>query len=391
MKYDFDKIYDRRNTDSLKYDFASERGLSPDVLPLWVADMDFRIPEEVISAIKKRADHGIFGYTEPKEDYYKTVCGWFEKRHGWSPDPHKFVITCSVVFSLCALLRAFTDRGDSVIICQPVYYPFEESIVKNGRKLVVSELKNDGGYYTVDFEDFEKKIVENKVKVFILCNPHNPVGRVWTRDELLKMGDICLKHGVFVISDEIHSDFVFGANRHTVFASLKEEFANNCAVCSAPTKTFNIAGLHAAHTYISCDERREKFLKELDGQGYSQPNIMGTVACKACYDYGESWLESLKVYLAENIAFVREYIAANLPQITLREPEGTYLVWLDCRRLGLDDKQLTGLVQSEAKLWLDDGYIFGKGGSGFQRINTACPRSVLKTALKRLKNAVERM
>lgn len=388
MKYDFDKVYDRRNTNSLKFDFAAERGRPADILPLWVADMDFRVPEEVITALKDKAEHGIFGYSEPKEDYFKTLCNWFKKRHGWEADPEKFVLTCGVVFSICSLLRVATNRGDAVIICQPVYYPFSESILSNGRKLVVSELKNDNGYYSVDYEDFEKKIVENDVKAFILCNPHNPVGRVWTKDELEKIGEICLKHGVFVISDEIHSDFVYGENKHIVFSTVKKEFEKHCAVLTAPTKTFNIAGLHIANTYIPDDILRGEFIKELDSQGYSQPNIMGLVGCQAAYEYGEQWLEELKVYLAENIAFVKEYVGVNMPQIGFCQPEGTYLVWLDCRKMGLSDRQLEELVKNKAKLWLDDGYIFGAGGSGFERINIACPRSTLKTALERLKEVL---
>ena len=217
MKYDFDKIYDRKNTNSLKYDFAAERGKPRDLLPMWVADMDFRAPDEVITTLKDKAEHGIFGYSEPKSDYFETLHNWFLSRHGWETQPEKFVVTCGVVFSICALIRALTSVGDSVIICQPVYYPFAESVTDNGRKLVISELKNEDGYYTVDYDDFEKKIIENSVKLFIFCNPHNPVGRVWTREELERMGDICLKHGVFVISDEIHSDFVYGDNKHIVF------------------------------------------------------------------------------------------------------------------------------------------------------------------------------
>ena len=389
MKYNFDKIYDRRNTESLKYDFAVERGRPADILPLWVADMDFRAPDEVITALKERVEHGIFGYSEPKPDYYETLCKWFYRRHSWNPDPKKFVLTCGVVFAINTLIRALTNEGDAVIICQPVYYPFSESVETNGRKLVVSELINDGGYYTFNYDDFEKKIVENGVKLFILCNPHNPVGRVWTRQELEKIGGICLKHGVFVISDEIHSDFVYGEHKHTVFSDVNPSFENNCAICTAPTKTFNLAGLHIANTYICCDEVRKKFIAELDKQGYSQPNIMGFVACKAAYEHGESWLEQLKVYLAENIEFVREYIAVNLPRVGFTEPEGTYLVWLDFSALGLDDKQLERLIVDKAGLWLDDGYIFGAGGSGFERINIACPRSILKTALERIKTAVE--
>ncbi|MDE5722060.1 MAG: pyridoxal phosphate-dependent aminotransferase [Clostridia bacterium] len=388
MKYDFNKVYDRKNTNSLKYDFAAERGKPEDILPLWVADMDFKAPDEVITALNKKAEHGIFGYSEPDENYYSALHGWFLSRHGWNTQPHKFVITCGVVFSICSLIRILTKKDDAVIICQPVYYPFAQSVTDNGRKLVVSELKNDGGYYTIDFEDFERKIIENDVKAFILCNPHNPVGRVWTREELLRLGDICLKHGVFVISDEIHSDFVYGNYNHTVFSTVKKEFEKISAICTAPTKTFNLAGLHVANTYISDDEIHNKFVRELGGQGYSQPNIMGLVACQAAYAHGAKWLDGLKVYLQENIDFIRNYISENIPRLSFAPPQGTYLAWIDCRKLNLSDSELENFITDEAGLWLDDGYIFGKGGSGFERINFACPRSTLKAALERLKTAM---
>ncbi|MDE7182549.1 MAG: pyridoxal phosphate-dependent aminotransferase [Clostridia bacterium] len=389
MKYDFDKIYDRKSTNSLKYDFAAERGKPKDILPLWVADMDFQAPEEVIAEIKQKAEHGIFGYSEPDENYFNALHSWFLNRHGWNTQPHNFVLTCGVVFSICALLRTLTKEGDAVIICQPVYYPFAQSVTDNGRKLVVSELKNDNGYYTVDFENFEKKIIENGVKVFILCNPHNPVGRVWTRDELARMGDICLKHGVFVISDEIHSDFVYGENKHTVFSTVKKEFEKISAICTAPTKTFNIAALHIANTYIYDGEVRKRFIAELDRQGYSQPNIMGLIACQAAYTHGAQWLDSLKNYLDGNIKFIKDYIEDNIPCLSFLPPQGTYLAWIDCRKLNLSDSGLEKLIVEKAGLWLDDGYIFGKGGSGFERINFACPKSTLKTALEKLKKAIE--
>lgn len=389
MKYDFDKVYDRKNTNSLKYDFAAERGKACDVLPLWVADMDFRAPEEVLLALGNKVEHGIFGYSEPKSDYFAALKNWFLSRHGWETDANKFVLTCGVVFSICTLIRALTNIGDAIIICQPVYYPFAQSITLNGRKLVVSELKNDNGFYTVDYDSFERKIAENNVKAFILCNPHNPVGRVWTKDELERLGDICLKHGVFVISDEIHSDFTYGENKHIVFSTVKKEFEKISAICTAPTKTFNLAGLHIANTYIRNDLVRRKFSEELDRQGYSQPNIMGLTACQAAYTFGGEWLGRLKEYLKENLRLVRETVRG-INGVELVEPQGTYLVWLDCRSLGLSDTALSQLFENKAKLWVDEGYIFGSGGSGYIRLNIACPRSVLKTALERISNAVDK-
>lgn len=389
MKYDFDRLIDRKNTCCLKYDFAVEKGKPSDVLPLWVADMDLSTPPEVIEAIKERAEHGIFGYSMPKSEYFNAVADWFKVRHGWNADPEKFICTPGVVFAICTLIRAVTEVGDAVIICQPVYYPFATSVENNRRKLVVSELLYKDGKYSVDFADFEKKIVENKVKAFILCSPHNPVGRVWTREELEKMGDICLKHGVFVISDEIHADFTQEGHRHLVFPTVKKEFEKTCAVCTSPSKSFNLAGLQISNIYIPDLAVRKKFEDELDMVGYWEPTVFGMTACVAAYTKGGKWLDALKEYLNENLAFVRNYLKDNLPKVKLVEPEGTYLIWLDCRALGLSDGQLQERVEQRGKLWLDDGYIFGMGGSGFERINIACPLATLKAALERLKEALE--
>ena len=388
MKYDFDRVTDRKNTSCLKYDFAVERGRPADVLPLWVADMDISTAPEIIDAMKNRAEHGIFGYSMPKNDYFEVVSDWFKTRHGWCADPGKFICTPGVVFAICTLIRTVTEPGDGVIISQPVYYPFATSVTNNKRKLVVSELKYNDGRYTIDFEDFENKIIENGVKAFILCSPHNPVGRVWERDELERLGDICLKHGVFVISDEIHADFTFEGHKHLVFPTVKKEFEKTCAVCTSPSKSFNLAGLQISNIYIPDSAVRKKFEDELDMIGYWEPSVMGMTACVAAYTKGGRWLDGLKEYLAGNLAFVKAYMASNLPEIKLIEPEGTYLIWLDCRALGLSDERLQALVEKRAKLWLDDGYIFGDGGSGFERINIACPRATLKIALDRLKEAV---
>lgn len=387
MKYNFDEVIERKNTNCLKYDFAVQRGRPADVLPLWVADMDFRTAPEIINVLKERAEHGIFGYTKPDKSYFNTVTGWFKNRHGWSPRPDAFVVTCGVVFALCALVRTVTEVGDAVMVCQPVYYPFMDAIEDNGRKLVISELKYEDGRYTVDYEDFERKIVENKAKAFILCSPHNPVGRVWTREELERMGDICLKHGVFVLSDEIHADFTFGCHKHTVFASVKKEYEDICAVCTAPTKTFNLAGLQISNIYIPNDKIREAYIKELGRVGYCECGSMGLTACVAAYEHGADWLDELKEYLTKNLNLVHK-ILKEVPQIKLVEPEGTYLVWLDCRSLNLSDEELQNLMERKAGLWLDDGYIFGKSGSGFERINIACPRSLLKTALEKFVGAL---
>ncbi len=387
INMDFDRIYERKNTDSVKYNFACGNGVPQDALPMWVADMDFKSPDCVAQAIKARAEHGIFGYSAPSKDYFVCVADWFAKRHSWAANPDKFLITAGVVSAISAIVCAMTKEGDTVIICQPVYYPFAETVRSNSRILVVSELINDGGYYTIDFEDFERKIIQHGVKLFILCNPHNPVGRVWTKEELDRLGSICLRHGVFVISDEIHLDFTFGC-RHTAFAAVRKEFEDICAVCTAPTKTFNLAGLHISNIYIADDSVRGLVSAELAKRGCGNPNIMGIVACRAAYERGGEWLDELLAYLKGNIEFAKRYVDENLPEISLLEPQGTYLLWLDMRKLGFDDASLSSFMLNEAKLWLDDGYIFGDGGSGFERMNIACPRTTLKSALERLKSAV---
>ena len=388
MKYDFDKLINRKNTNSLKYDFAIERKRPEDAIPLWVADMDFATLDEVKNALIEKANYGVFGYSEPKERYFKAINNWFKVNHNWDIDTSKVVLACGVVLAIAATIRALTKENDAVLICQPVYYPFEETIKVNNRKLVVSELKNINNHYEVDFNDFEKKIVENDVKLFILCNPHNPVGRVWTREELERIGDICLKHNVFVISDEIHADFTYEGHKHIVFATVKKEFENNCIVCTAPTKTFNLAGLHISNIYIPNDDVRRNYKLEMAKIGYSQSNVMGIIACQAAYESGALWLKELKEYLKSNLDFVRDYINNNLKDISLIEPEGTYLLWLDCRKLNLSNRELHDLINNKAKVWVDDGYVFGEGGSGFIRINIACPKQTLYKALENIRKVL---
>ena len=389
MAYNFDEIIERKDTDSLKYDFAARRGKPEGLLSLWVADMDFRAPQCVIDALTEKSAHGIFGYSESREDYVEVLQSWFSRRFNWQIQPEWLVKTPGVVFAICAVIRALTQKDDAVLIQQPVYYPFTESINVNHRTLAVNELNFDGSGYTIDYEDFEQKIVQHNVKLFILCNPHNPVGRVWTREELVRMGDICVKHGVTVISDEIHADFVYPGHNHTVFASLKPEFEDITITCTAPTKTFNLAGLQISNIFVSNRTMRSRIRQEINRYGYSQLNVMGLVACKAAYTEGEDWLEALKGYLAENLKLLRSFLEANIPQIKLVEPQGTYLVWLDCTSLGLSDKALDELIIHRAKLWLDAGTMFGQGGSGFQRINIACPRSLLQQALEQLARGLQ--
>ena len=286
-------------------------------------------------------------------------------------------------------IRAFTEEGDAVLLQQPVYYPFSETILDNHRKLVNNPLKLENGHYEIDFNDFERKIAENHVKLFLLCSPHNPVGRVWKEWELRKLGEICLRYGVLVVSDEIHADFTYGNNKHLVFASLSPEIADITITCTAPSKTFNLAGLQTSNIFISNRERKHKFKAQIAAAGYSQLNTMGLAACQAAYEGGEEWLEQLKVYLKGNLDFTREFLKARLPEIKLIEPEGTYLIWLDFRTLGLTEEELEDLIVNRARLWLDSGAIFGKDGEGFERINIACPRATLERALTQLELAIK--
>ena len=387
---DFDRIIDRRNTDCLKYDFAERRGKPEDVLPLWVADMDFPTSGYVLDALQERVAHGIFGYTEIGDRYFEAVAGWMERKHGWQVKQDWLVKTPGVVFGLAMAVKAFTEKGDSVLIQQPVYYPFKEVIEDNDRQVVSSDLVlGSDNRYHIDFADFERKIIENQVRLFILCSPHNPVGRVWKRDELLKIGELCLKHGVLVVSDEIHQDFVYGENKHLVFADLAPEFEKISITCTSPAKTFNLAGLQVSNLFIPDPALREAFRKQIAASGYSQLNTLGLTAGEAAYRFGEEWHNGVIDYLEQNIIYLKSYLNQELPEIRMIEPEGTYLVWLDFRGLGLTVPELEHLIIHKAKLWLDSGAIFGAAGEGFQRINIACPRATLKQALEQLKQAVK--
>ena len=387
MPVNFDKYVERRGTDCVKYDFAVERGKPADVLPLWIADMDFRIPEQVTQALIKRCEHGIFGYSDTKEDYFLALENWFKTNHNWQVEPQWLVKTPGVVFAFFMAIRAFTNEGDSVIIQQPVYHPFEAGIKANNRNMVISRLLYKDGRYQMDYEDFEDKVIKNKVKLFIACNPHNPVGRVWTKEELEKIGDICIKHNVLIVSDEIHQDFIYKGHKHIVFASIKPEFSQNTITCTAPSKTFNIAGLQASNIFIANKDIRRKFKTEIIKTGYGEINPLGAIACKTAYNEGRDWLDQLLVYLNGNFDFLRSFLKEKMPQVKLVEPDGTYVAWLDFSGLGLSADQLDDIITNKAKLWLDPGRKFGEGGDQFQRINMACPRSTLKEALEKLANA----
>lgn len=381
---DFDTIIDRKNTDCLKYDFAKRRGMPEDVLPLWVADMDFKTSSYVEDALVERARHGIFGYSESQTPYFEIVRDWMKRHHDWEVKEPWLIKTPGVVFALAMAVKAYTEPGDGVLIQSPVYYPFSEVIEDNGRRIVSNTLVlGEDHKYHIDFEDFERQIKENRIKLFFLCNPHNPVGRVWTTEELTRLGDICLKYRVTVVSDEIHSDFIF-RGKHQVFADLKKEYADITVTCTAPSKTFNLAGLLLSNIFISNRELRHKFRQQVNAAGISQLSPFGLVACETAYTQGEEWYQAMLAYVAENIAFTKEYVEKHLPGVEMVEHEGTYLVWLDFRKTGLSVEELENLIVNRAKLWLDSGKIFGKSGEGFQRINVACPRQILEEALHRI-------
>lgn len=387
MQYDFDTPIDRTHTWSIKHDFKKENGKADDILPLWVADMDFRSPDSVVEALKKAVDHGIFGYSRADESYFDAVAAWYQKRHHLTLQPEWMTCTPGIVFALSIAVRAFTQEGDAVLIQPPAYHPFSRAILRNKRTLVENPLVLKDGHYEMDLEELEQKVLDEHVKLMILCNPHNPVGRVWTREELTALADICLRHHVYVISDEIHGDFVWQGHEQTPYASISEEACLHSMMCTAPSKTFNLAGMATSNLFIPDPEMRRKFRSELLDVGQENMNRLGLFACRAAYEGGGEWLDQLIGYLAGNLALVRDFCKNRVPQIQLVEPEGTYLAWLDCRELGMTDDELMAFFSDEAKVWLDPGTHSGEQGSGFMRFNLGSSRSVIAQALDQIEAA----
>lgn len=352
---------------------------------MWVADMDFQSPPAVIEALKSRVEHGIFGYSYPSDSYYEAIISWIRRRHNWEIQRDWIMFSPGVVPGIHMLIRSLTRPGDKVIVQTPVYYPFFGAIENNGCHILSNSLKCKDGRYTMDFEDLERKAKDPRARVLVLCSPHNPVGRVWTKEELTRLGRICAENDVTVISDEIHCDLVYRGHSHTCFASLDKAFLENSITCHAPSKTFNLAGLETSVIVIpNPDLRRELANIVLP----PRPNVFGAVALEAAYSHGDEWLDELRRYLEANLEFLNKRVEARIPRIKVVEPEGTYLVWLDCRELGMDTESLEKFMLNEAKLWLDEGYIFGREGAGFERINIACPRPILEEALDRLERAI---
>ncbi len=387
MNYDFDAVVDRTKNYAAKYDELEMKFGRSDLLSMWVADMDFRSAKPIVDAIKNRADQGIYGYTSRPDSYFEAMIGWYQRRYNWDIRKDWVIHSPGVVTSLSIIIREFTKPGDKILIQTPVYYPFFNVVRDNDRELILSPLKKIGDDYVMDYEDLEKKM-DDTVKYLILCNPHNPVGRVWTKEELTLLGELCGKNNVKVISDEIHGDLVYGGNKYTPFASINEAFAMNSITCLSATKTFNIAGLQGSTVIFPDRADYDKFEKILGVLDIKRNNCFSLVAIETAYKYGEEWLDQLLTYLEGNIQFVMDYCKEKIPKIKPNRPEGTYLVWMDCRELGLKSEALNDLMIHKARIALDSGDWFGAEGDGYMRMNIACPRAILEDGLNRIAQAV---
>ncbi len=390
MRYDFETLVNRTDTGSEKWNMmkADMPEVPENIVPFSVADMEFKPAPEIVEGLKKYLDEAILGYMGATESYYDAVIRFMERRHGFSPKKEWIVESPGIVPALVKMVEAFTKPQDSVLIMRPVYYPFTRAVEQNGRNLVISELVIKDDRYEIDFEDLEKKAARPDVKLLIFCSPHNPVGRVWTKDELLKVCDICLRNNVFIISDEIHFDLIMPGFTHTSMGTLEEKYLQNCAICTAPTKTFNIAGLQVSNLIIPNEEYRDKINA---AKGYEALNIMSYKACELAYNECEAWLDELIVYIDNNRKLVEEFIADRLPMIKVFRLEGTYLMWLDFSVLGMEAEELERFMKEKALWFTDEGYIFGDSGRGYERIVIACPSHVLKEALERLEKAVKEL
>jgi len=389
MKYDFTTVLNRRNTGSAKYEqmLGWNPNVSENTIPFSVADMELKNPPEIVEGLRQFISDNILGYTVPTKEYNNAVCGWMEKRHGWQIKPEWIIGSAGVVGAFFSAIKAFSNPGDGIIIMTPVYYPFFNAIKKNNRTLVENELINTGDNYIIDFEDLEAKAKDSKNKILLFCSPHNPVGRVWTKEELEKVAKICLDNNVLIISDEIHFDLVMPGFKHTVFATISEEAANNMIVCTAPSKTFNLAGMQTSNIIIPNEDIRKKYLEEVESNGFFSLGILGYKACEIAYTQCEGWLDELNSLIHHNHLVLKEFFAKNLPEVKVYDLEGTYLQWMDFRPLGLDKDELEKLMHMEAEVFFDEGYVFGEVGSGFERMNIACPTHVMVEGLERVAKA----
>ena len=380
MKYNFDKQISRRGTDSYKWDSAE----SENVLPMWVADMDFRTAPAIVDALRRRVEHGIFGYTRVPDSYYEAVTGWFARRHGWTIDREWIIYTSGVVPAISAVIKALTVPGDKVLVQTPVYNCFFSSIRNNGCEMVSSPLVFASNTFTIDYEDLERKTADPKVKVMLLCNPHNPVGRVWTPEELQHIGDICLRNEVFVVADEIHCELTYEGYDYTPFASLSERFLQNSVTCVSPSKAFNLAGLQIANIIAADEEVRRRIDRAININEVCDVNPFGVIATMAAYNEGGEWLDALRKYLRGNYEYLCRFFKERLPQYPVLPLEGTYLVWIDCSASGINSDAVALRLQEQQHLMVNSGTMYGPGGEGFIRLNIACPRALLADGLERM-------
>lgn len=383
--YNFDEIIDRTNTNCIKYDGRKSFFGTPDVLPLWVADMDFKTPDFIVEAIRKRTEHEIFGYTFRPESYSQSIVNWLKRRHNWEIKPEWITFSPGVVAGLTMAIEALSKPGEGVIVQPPVYFPFFDSVKGSGRQMIENPLKLLNGRYYFDLDDLKQKITPS-TKLLLLSNPHNPGGMAWTKEELTALANICLENKIVIISDEIHSDLIFDGFKHTPLAGISEEIAQNSVICMAPSKTFNTAGLTTSFLVIPNRRHLVAYERVMRLPHLHMGNIFGTVALEAAYTYGEEWLSQLLKYLEENYKLLEEFFRKNLPEIQVMKPEATYLIWVDFSACGLNDEQLNQKL-IDAGIGLNRGVQFGKQGSGFMRINIGCPRSTLQEALIRISKA----
>lgn len=383
----FDENIDRKNTRSLKWDGMKSGFGREDLLPMWVADMDFRPPKEVIDALRERVDHGIFGYTIITDSLNRAICDWTSTRHGWNIKQEWLLYSPGVIPSVHTAIQAFTDPGDKILVQSPVYTPFFQMIERNSREVANSPLVLKNGRYEVDFDDFEKKL-ESGVKIFLLSSPHNPAGRVWEKEELTKMAELCRKYNVLIASDEIHADLVPAPHKHVPIASLDESFADITLTFMAPTKTFNLAGVQASFMVVPNKKLRTKMAAVQASDGFSMLNTFGAIAMEAAYRHGGTWLDEALKYIRSNIDYVKAEIGSHLPDLEVIDPEGTYLIWIDCRKLGLSDAELKKRILEKGELALNFGHAYGPGGEGFVRMNVACPKETVIEGVKRLRTAL---
>ena len=391
MKYNFDEVIDRRDFYSVKYDERMKKFGTDDVIPLWIADMDFRTAQPIIDAMIKRAEHGIFGYVSKPMSYKEAASEFQLRRHGWKLDPDTMSFAVGIVPAMAELVREFVQPGEKVLIQTPVYPEFYNVVeVWEGREVVENRLLEKDGWYDIDFEDFEEKL-KSGVKLFILCNPHNPIGRIWTKEELVKMGELCLKYNVPMISDEIHGDLELYGNKYTAFGTLSEELKKNTIICFAATKTFNLAGLQACSIVFHREDWKKRFDGFWSGLDIHRNNCFSLVAMEAAWRHGDEWLDQMLEYVGENMRFVKEYLEREIPQIKMTLPQATYLMWLDCRELGMDSKELNEFFVKKAKVGLNNGKDFCRSLDGYMRMNAAHPRAQLKQALEQIKEAVHQL